>query len=75
MVARAGFLLALVPALASAQYSATYWPGQIPAQTEQGQYGTNQCDTSTAGPNSRCQTVMCDSRSLIVLRMQLQFDQ
>ncbi|TDL25242.1 hypothetical protein BD410DRAFT_826540 [Rickenella mellea] len=41
-------------AAAHAQYSATYLPSNAPAQSEQGQAGTNKCGT-TSDQNSTCQ--------------------
>jgi hypothetical protein len=59
--------LTLVPAItiafaalaARAQtYSATYLPSNAPAQSEQGQTGTNQC-SSGSNQTSNCQNVFC----------------
>lgn len=47
--------------LARAQtYSATYLPSSVPSQTEQGQYGTNQCGTGS-NQTSLCQNVYVNS--------------
>ena len=45
-------------------YSATYLPSNAPAQSEQGQAGTNQCGT-TANQTSMCQNVYCERSSLL----------
>ncbi|KDR80200.1 hypothetical protein GALMADRAFT_277444 [Galerina marginata CBS 339.88] len=43
-----------------AQYSATYLPSNVPAKTEQGQAGTNQCGTASS-QNSECQNAFINS--------------
>ena len=50
--------LALTPVLA--QYTATYYVGQLPDSSEQGQSGTNQCG-STASQTSMCQNAYVNS--------------
>ncbi|GHJ88534.1 hypothetical protein NliqN6_4936 [Naganishia liquefaciens] len=47
-------LASLLPSLALSQYSATYYPDNLPAITEDGQYGTNQCGTGSS-QDSKCQ--------------------
>ena len=41
-------------ALTSAQYTATYDPTNLPSSSEEGQYGTNACGT-TSSQDSKCQ--------------------
>lgn len=54
-------LFTLLPALASAQYTATYTPSNLPDKSENpGQIGTNACGT-TSSPNSLCQNVYLNS--------------
>ncbi|EIW73383.1 hypothetical protein TREMEDRAFT_37309 [Tremella mesenterica DSM 1558] len=43
-----------------AQYTATYYPGSEPDETQEGQYGTNQCGT-TASQTSKCQNAFINS--------------
>ncbi|WWC57765.1 uncharacterized protein I303_100300 [Kwoniella dejecticola CBS 10117] len=50
----------LLPALVSAQYTATYQVGQLPQSSEEGQSGTNQCGT-TSSQTSNCQNVFVNS--------------
>ncbi|KAJ9112127.1 hypothetical protein QFC20_002308 [Naganishia adeliensis] len=47
-------IASLLPALALGQYSATYYPDNLPQTTEEGQYGTNQCGTGNS-QTSNCQ--------------------
>lgn len=47
-------LFLIAPALS--QYTATYSPFSLPESTEQGQYGTNACGTSSS-QDSKCQNV------------------
>lgn len=47
-------LFLIAPALS--QYTATYSPYSLPETTEQGQYGTNACGTSSS-QDSKCQNV------------------
>lgn len=47
-------LFLIAPALS--QYTATYSPSSLPESTEQGQYGTNACGTSSS-QDSKCQNV------------------
>ncbi|KAG6828597.1 hypothetical protein H0H92_007338 [Tricholoma furcatifolium] len=55
------FLLLLAPIQALAQtYSATYLPSNAPAQSEQGQSGTNQCGTDF-NQTSNCQNAYINS--------------
>lgn len=51
-------LLVVSPLLAYtlAQYTATYLPSNVPAQTEQGQFGTNKCGTGS-NQSSICQNL------------------
>ncbi|WWC85490.1 uncharacterized protein L201_000354 [Kwoniella dendrophila CBS 6074] len=53
-------LVALLPALTSAQYTATYQVGSLPQYSEEGQSGTNQCGT-TSSQTSNCQNVFVNS--------------
>ncbi|PPQ92264.1 hypothetical protein CVT25_008572 [Psilocybe cyanescens] len=50
----------LLARFTSAQYSATYLPSNVPAQTEQGQAGTNQCGTAL-NQTSECQNAYINS--------------
>ncbi|KAH9478621.1 hypothetical protein JR316_0009078 [Psilocybe cubensis] len=50
----------LFATLSSAQYSATYLPSNVPAKTEQGQAGTNQCGTASS-QTSECQNAYINS--------------
>ncbi|KAF4618516.1 hypothetical protein D9613_010017 [Agrocybe pediades] len=67
MTKRSSFGIGLISSFAlllarssSAQYSATYLPSNVPAKTEQGQTGTNQCGTSL-DQNSMCQNAYINS--------------
>ncbi|KAJ9106192.1 hypothetical protein QFC21_001336 [Naganishia friedmannii] len=53
-------LTSLLPALALAQYTATYDPNNLPKTTEDGQAGTNQCGTGSS-QDSMCQNVYLNS--------------
>jgi len=51
-------LLLAVPALG--QYTATYDASRLPASSEEGQYGTNACGT-TSSQTSKCQNAYVNS--------------
>ncbi|KAJ9124152.1 hypothetical protein QFC22_000949 [Naganishia vaughanmartiniae] len=53
-------LTSLLPALALAQYTATYYPDNLPKTTEDGQAGTNQCGTGSS-QDSMCQNAYINS--------------
>lgn len=53
-------LLALGPALALAQYTATYTPTNEPNITQTGQTGYNDCGTASS-PTSMCQNLYINS--------------
>jgi hypothetical protein len=56
-------LLLALPILAlgaSAQYTATYDPHNLPPSSEDGQYGTNACGT-TSSQSSKCQNAYINS--------------
>ncbi|KAI5455164.1 hypothetical protein NCC49_002433 [Naganishia albida] len=53
-------IASLLPALALGQYSATYYPDNLPQTTEEGQYGTNQCGTGSS-QTSNCQNAYMNS--------------
>ncbi|KAG6849325.1 hypothetical protein H0H93_009417 [Arthromyces matolae] len=53
-------LLLIVPLQSLAQYSATYLPSNAPAQSEQGQAGTNRCG-SNFNQSSNCQNAYINS--------------
>jgi hypothetical protein len=53
------FHLGLVTTVHAQVYSATYLPSDSPAQSEQGQTGTNQCRTGS-NQTSLCQNAYCD---------------
>ncbi|ORY30800.1 hypothetical protein BCR39DRAFT_528410 [Naematelia encephala] len=57
-------ILAALPvmAIASAQYTATYYVGSLPGSSEEGQSGTNACGTSSS-QSSECQNVYVNSVS------------
>jgi hypothetical protein len=64
-------LLARVGVLAQT-YSVTYLPSNAPAQSEQGQTGTNQCGT-TANQTSICQNAYSEYSSRLKLRKENPF--
>ncbi|KAF8593820.1 hypothetical protein BDV93DRAFT_610938 [Ceratobasidium sp. AG-I] len=50
----------LLAAVTRAQYTATYLPSNVPAHTEEGQIGTNQCGTANS-QDSLCQNLYINS--------------
>ncbi|KAF5311021.1 hypothetical protein D9619_007903 [Psilocybe cf. subviscida] len=53
-------LIISLAGLINGQYSATYLPSNVPAKTENGQAGTNQCGTGS-NQNSQCQNAFINS--------------
>ncbi|CAE6468958.1 unnamed protein product [Rhizoctonia solani] len=54
------YTLSAISVVAKAQYTATYLPNNVPAHTEEGQIGTNQCGSGNS-QTSLCQSLYVNS--------------